>query len=112
MQAMLIIGAFTLGTHNGLASVGYPLLLRRLFGGKHYSQIYSYVNACVTLLGGFTASIVGYAAGLLGTFEATILVLGFGLAIVLVVATFFAMRSVGKIRWDDSPATSSSSHVA
>lgn len=101
LAAALMVGAFTLGTHNGLASVGYPLLLRRLFGGLHYPQIYSYMNAVVTLLGGFTASIVGYVFGVLGSFEATILMLGFGLAIALVIFTLLALRYLGKVNWDD-----------
>lgn len=110
-SAMLMIGAFLLGTHNGLASVGYPLLIRRLFGGKHYSQIYSYVNMVVTLLGGFTASIVGFFYGAFGSFDMTIIVMGLVLSIVVIVATFIAIRYVGKVKWE-GPSSKTDSGLA
>ena len=104
-KAMLLVGSFLLGTHNGLASVGFPLLVRRLFGGLHYSQLYSYISMVTTLLGGFTVSIVGYAFGALGTFEMTILVVGFAIAIVVAICTIVATQFVGRTIWDAELAT-------
>ncbi len=101
-KAALMVGAFLLGTHNGLASVGYPLLVRRLFGGKNFSQIYSFVNMCTTLLGGFTVSIVGVVYGIEGSADMMILTLGIGIAVVLLITSIVALAFVGKIKWDDT----------
>lgn len=100
----LLVGAFLLGTHNGLASVGFPLLVRRLFGGLRYPQIYSYINMVVSLVGGFTASIIGTFYDATGSIEMAILVIGLGISAVIVVATVVAILFVGKIPWESSPS--------
>ena len=99
-----MVGAFLLGTHNGLASVGFPLLVRRLFGGLRYPQIYSYINMVVSLIGGFTASIIGTFYDTTGSIEMAILVIGLGISAVIVVATVVAILFVGKIPWESSPS--------
>ncbi|RDB59293.1 hypothetical protein C1878_15435 [Gordonibacter sp. 28C] len=100
----LLVGAFCLGTHNGLATVGFPLALRRLFGGKHYSVTYSYVNMCSSTVGGFSSSILGFIFAAVGGIQG-MLVFGIGLAIVIAICALIGVSFIGKIPWpEDSKA--------
>ena len=102
----LLIGAVCLGTHNGLATVGFPMLLRRLFGGKNYSVIYSYVNMCSSTVGGFSSTILGL---IFGVFDLTgALIFGVCVAVAIYICSMAATTFVGKIKWsDEEPAAES-----
>jgi MFS family permease len=77
-QAILLVGAFGVGTADALMSVGLPLTTRTVFGLKHYAKIYSFLNMGIAILGGLGAVFVttmfnifksytpGYMVGVVG----------------------------------------------
>ena len=97
----LMLGSFLLGTHNGLASVGYPLLIRRMFGGLHYSKIYAVVNTVCSLFGGYTTVLVSLAYEQLGGSYANVCMAAIAVIVVLMVFSNVAISCVGKYRWQD-----------
>lgn len=97
-ESGLLIGAFLIGTHNGLATVGFPLLIRRLFGGKHYSVTYSYVNTCTATLGGFSSTILGILYGVFDGIGGALL-FGLAIAVIIYICSMAATGFVGKIKW-------------
>ncbi len=99
-QAGLVAAALLLGTHNGLATVGYPLLIRRLFGGKYYSRIYSIVNMSTAFLGGLATTLVSLSYDALGSY-ANVIMVAFCLICCIAVCSFVAMSRIGKYKWED-----------
>ncbi len=97
---LLFVGSFLLGTHNGLASVGYPLLVRRLFGGRQCSKIYSIVNTATSFFGGLTTMIVSLMYELVHTYFNEFFI-AMIMVIVLAVFSFFAISKIGKRPWVD-----------
>ncbi|MDR0500478.1 MAG: MFS transporter [Coriobacteriales bacterium] len=57
-EAILLVGAFGIGTSDALMSVGLPLTTRTVFGLKHYAKIYSFLNMGIAVLGGLGAVMV------------------------------------------------------
>ncbi len=103
---MLIAGAFLLGTHNAIISVGFPVLARRLFGTKDFAKIWSYLSMPFTLAAGFGTSLVAYIYQASGTYTAS-LYLGIGLAVMAGICAFVAIAYLGKIKWDSAEVKSS-----
>ena len=95
----LLVGAFLLGTHNGVYSVGYPLIVRALFGNKDYSKIYSRLSMAGALVGGSATAIVGYVYQITGSYSGA-LVGGIVLFLVIAVLVTIAMSFIGKMKWD------------
>lgn len=97
-EAGLLVGALLLGTHGGLASVGYPLLTRRLFGGRCFSRIYAVVNMTCAFLGGWATTLVSLTYDVFGTYHQVILA---AVVMVAFLATFsfVAIGRIGKQAW-------------
>jgi len=100
--AMMYVGAYLLGTHNGLISVGYPLIVRSIFGEKDFSKIYSRLSMISALLGGSAASIIGYTYQFTGSYQGAV-TCGIALAAIIGIFAIIAMSFIGKVKWD-SPA--------
>lgn len=98
---VMLIGAFLLGTHNGLYSVGYPLIVRSLFGSRDYSKIFSRLSMIGALIGGSATAIVGYIYQITGSFVGA---LYGGIALFLVIAVFvlITISYIGKLKWDET----------
>ncbi len=96
---MLYVGAFLLGTHNALLSVGFPVLARRLFGNKDYPKIWSYLAMPYTLVSGFGTALVGYIYQGTGSYTMSLYV-GIGLVVIATICSFVALASLGKIKWN------------
>ena len=94
----LLVGAFLLGTHGGLSTVGYPLLTRRLFGGRCFSRIYSIINMTCAFLGGWATTLVSLTYEAFGTYRQLIFA---AMLVVLFLAmfSFAAISRIGKYKW-------------
>ena len=92
--------AGALGTHNALVSVGYPLLVRNLYGNKDYAKIFSNLMTVNGLMGGFSGTIISFAYQLLGSYHAA-LVGGMVLVALLGVMIVAACSFIGKIPWPE-----------
>lgn len=102
---VMLVGAFLLGTHNGLYSVGYPLIVRTLFGSKDFSKIYSRLAMIGALVGGSATAIVGYIYQITGSYTGA-LYGGIVLFIVIAVFVLITISFIGKLKWD-SPQSDS-----
>lgn len=69
-QVPMLIAGFCIGTSDATMSVGLPLVTRNCFGDRRYSEIYSYMNMPIALLGGLGATFVALVANLTGGFQA------------------------------------------
>ena len=97
----MYLGAFLLGTHNGLAQVGFPRIARMLFGGVEYEKIWSRLSIASAILGGWSSTIMTMIATGVGTYIG-IQFLGVGILLVVIVGIFSlsATAFIGKIKWD------------
>lgn len=102
-QTLMFVGAFLLGTHNGIASVGLPMITRQLFGGRDYEKIYSRLSIGSGIVGGFSTTVVTLLAGAAGGFISTTY-FSFGIGLVILIALFLipAMAFIGKVKFDSS----------
>jgi MFS family permease len=98
---MMYVGAFLLGTHNGLASVAMPLVARGVFGSYDYAKIYSRITIAQAIAGGFATTILTSLALVIGTNMGPIY-LGFGMVVVVIIAftLLYGISRMGKIEWD------------
>jgi MFS family permease len=97
----MFIGAFLLGTHNGIASVGLPMITRILFGGYDYEKIYARLSIGSGIVGGFSTTIVTMLAASVGGYVGVAYFgLGIGLVVLIAVCLIPAMAFIGKIKWD------------
>lgn len=103
----MYVGAFLLGTHNGIASVGLPRIARKLFGGADYAKIWARLSMASALVGGFSSTIVTALAAGIGTYVG-IKFVGLGMILVVVVTVFalLAMAYMGKLKFDIKDAES------
>jgi MFS family permease len=100
-----IIGAFLLGTHNGIASVGNPYIVRSIYGGGDYQKIYSRVSMGNAIVGGFSMTILTAAAAGAGGFTSNVYYLiGMALVVVLAIVLNIAISFIGKIPFDFKPS--------
>lgn len=96
---LLLVGAFMLGTHNAILSVGFPLLTRKIFGNKDFAKIWSYIAMPYTLVSGFGTSLVAYIYQGTGSYTASLYV-GLGFVIVMGICALIALAYIGKVKWD------------
>jgi MFS family permease len=97
----MLIGSFLFGTNNALIAVGYPLLVRTLFGPKNYPKIMSYISIVGSFVGGFGASIIGYIYENFGSYTFA-LYLGIAFVLIISVTALVATRWIGKVKFDDT----------
>lgn len=83
-QIPMLIAGFCIGTGDAMMSVGLPLVTRNCFGDRCYSEIYSYMNMPIALLGGLGATFVALVASLASGFQAAY---GCGIVFMAIVAT-------------------------
>ena len=102
ISAVLLIGAFLFGTHNALVSVGYPLLVRSLYGNKDYSKIFSNLMTVNGLMGGISGTIISFVYQTLGSYQAA-LVAAMAIVVLIGIGVLVACGFIGKMKWD-SPA--------
>jgi MFS family permease len=95
----MFIGSYLLGTHNGIATVGLPLIARKVFGGARYEKIWSRLSVASAICGGLGTAIVQNLAALLNSYL-TVMYFGIALASCIGVFTISAMSFIGKVKWD------------
>jgi MFS family permease len=99
---MMYVGAFLLGTHNGLASVAMPLVTRGVFGSRDYAKIYSRITIAQAIAGGFSTTVLTGLALAIGTNMGPIYT-GFGMVVVIIIAItlLYGISKMGKLEWTD-----------
>jgi len=94
MQIMLIVGAFLLGTHNSLMSVGIPLAVRTFYGNRDFSKIYARIGVVAAVISGLGTSVVAYIVQFVGSYTASNYV---GIVFVIIMGTLLILAlNLGK----------------
>ena len=91
---LVYVGGALFGVFFASATTTTPQLVRKVFGNKDYSQIYSYVTAVCAFLAAFGSAIWGFIYDFTGNFFATFAI-DMGLMAVSLVCAFLAM-ALGK----------------
>ncbi|HJH73346.1 MAG TPA: MFS transporter [Eggerthellaceae bacterium] len=102
-SAALLVGAFLFGSHNALISVGYPLIVRSLYGNKDYSKIFSNLMTVNGLMGGISGTIISFVYQALGSYQAA-LIAAMVMVIVIGALLLVSCSFIGKIKWDKAAA--------
>ena len=102
-SAALLVGAFLFGSHNALISVGYPLIVRSLYGNKDYSKIFSNLMTVNGLMGGISGTIISFVYQALGSYQAA-LIAAMVMVIVIGAVLLVSCSFIGKIKWDKAAA--------
>lgn len=99
-EATYVVAGFLFGTNNAVASVGFPLICRTIFGDKDYSKIWSRLCMGSALLGGFGTSFVAYIAQFTGSYGNAIWV-GFVMFCVVILCALIAVNIGGKLQAEE-----------
>ena len=82
--------------------MGYPLLVRSLYGNKDYSKIFSNLMTVNGLMGGISGTIISFVYQMLGSYQAA-LVAAMAIVVLIGIGVLVACGFIGKMKWD-SPA--------
>jgi MFS family permease len=91
-------GAFLYGFALPMTTMFLPLIIREIFGGRDYGELYGYVTMIIVLSAAFGTAGIGFIYDLSGSYRPAFLL---GFVMILVTALFLniAYRS-GKKLWD------------
>jgi len=98
---LLLAAAFFFGVQNSLVSVSTPLLIRRIFGERDFTQIYTYARIGTGLIGCLGPVTVGYLFDWSGSFDYAFM-LGIGICVVGFVVIRISGRTQKHLVWEDS----------
>lgn len=99
---LLVLSTVLFGIQDSLASVSLPLLIRDIFGSKHYTIIHAWTRTGVGLFGSFSGVLVGHVYDTTGTFVPAFLALVL-LCVVAIGCIVVAYRPNEKLAWRVAP---------
>jgi len=94
---LLLIAAFFFGVQNSLVSVSTPLLIRQIFGEKHFTKIYAYARIGTGAIGCFGPVSVGYLYDWSHSFKPAFAV-GIAVCMLGLITVWLAYRSKGVLK--------------
>ena len=96
---LIIAGGFCLGFCNAPSRVGWPAVVRTVFGNGDFAKIWSYTALASSIMGGLSGSVIGWIYDFTGSYMGT--VYG-GMVVVVVVAILGLIVSSfkGKLEWE------------
>ena len=97
--AALIFCAILFGVQDSLMSCSLPLLIRDIFGSKHYTEIHGWIRAGVGLFGTPSGILVGAVYDNTGSFVPAFWFL-VAVCIFAIGCVFIAYRTKHKLNWD------------
>jgi MFS family permease len=99
---LLLLGSFLFGAQATLYSIATPLLIRRYFGEKDYTRIFTWARVGTGVLGAVGSTIVFFIFSSFGSYTPVFLI-GIGVVIVIFVCFLLAeaTRKKLKLKWVD-----------
>lgn len=94
--AVALAGAFLYGVVMSMVSVSIPLVVRRAFGARDYSQIFSYVSMGTSLIGSLGVSVIAFMYDAFGSYSPSF-VMGIGICVLSGVLLVAGLASTGKL---------------
>jgi MFS family permease len=97
---LLLVGAFLFGVQNSLFTISTPLLIRRLFGERDYTKIFTWARIGTGVIGAFGPPTVGYIYDFTGSFVPAFMV-GMVVAIACFIVVRVAEANKSKLQWEE-----------
>ncbi|MDR2672735.1 MAG: MFS transporter [Coriobacteriales bacterium] len=96
----LLVGAFFFGAQATLYSIATPLLIRRYFGEKDYTRIFTWARIGTGVLGAVGSTIVFVVFSTFGSYT-PVLIIGIFIVIICFVCFMAAEATRKKLPWED-----------
>jgi MFS family permease len=96
----LLVGAFFFGAQATLYSIATPLLIRRYFGEKDYTRIFTWARIGTGVLGAVGSTIVYLTFSQFGSYT-PVLFIGVGVIIVCFICYMVAEATRKSLKWED-----------
>jgi MFS family permease len=96
----LLAGAFFFGAQATLYSIATPLLIRRYFGEKDYTRIFTWARIGTGVLGAVGSTIVFVVFNQFGSYT-PVLIIGIGVVITCFVFYMIAEATRKSLKWED-----------
>ena len=91
----LLVAAFFFGVQNSLFSISTPLMIKRLFGERDYTRIFTFARIGTGVIGAFGPPTIGYIYDFSKTYDYAFLV---GIAVALLAALVMLVAEVSRRR--------------
>lgn len=96
LGVVALAGAFLYGVVMSMVSVSIPLVVRRAFGSRDYSQIFSYVSMGTSLIGSLGVSVIAFMYDAFGSYSPSF-GLGIGICVLSGVLLVAGLASAGRL---------------
>lgn len=97
---VLLIMVFLFADINGIMLSCLGILMRSMFGARHFTKVNSYMQFSLGLVGGFGAPIVGSIYAMAGTFNGPMWFAIVG-CVVIAILLFISYASAKKLTWNN-----------
>jgi len=98
--AALLVGAFLFGAQGTLYSIATPLLIRRYFGERDYTRIFTWARIGTGILGAIGSTTVAMVFAAAGSYTPVMLI-GVGVVIFCAICFFIAEATRKKLEWEE-----------
>jgi MFS family permease len=98
--ALLLVGAFLFGAQATLYSIATPLLIRRYFGEKDYTRIFTWARVGTGVLGAVGSTVVFLVFSTFGSYT-PVFIIGIGIVIVVFLCFMAAEGTRKNLHWQD-----------
>lgn len=101
-EIALLVAAFFFGVQDSFTSISLPLLIRRFFGNKDFTEYYAIARMGSGIFGSFGSRLVGLTFDRLGSFTPAFLI-ATGLCVVGAVIVTIARVCAKRLQWKEEP---------
>lgn len=97
---LMLVATFLFGVQDSFTNVSLPLLVRRVFGNRSYTEIFSWTRMGAGIFGSFAAVLVGLSYDASGSYTPAFVG---ALALVVLGSVFVAVarKTMGRLTWED-----------
>ena len=96
---MLYVAAFLFGVQNGLVSVSTPMIVKDIFGTKHYTEIFSYIRIGTGIFSGIGIALVSSSYDWFGSYIPSFMI-GMAIMAACLVCVLLAHVFRKKVVWE------------
>ena len=106
----MFAGCVLYGVSYACTALEPPIVVRRIFGNKNYTQIFSYIMTCSAMGTAFGTSILGFIRDLTGSYAAS---LGLAMCLLIIALTLvlLALKTGKNLEQKYAPCSSVQTHV-
>ncbi|MDR0350778.1 MAG: MFS transporter [Coriobacteriales bacterium] len=98
IPALLLVSAFLFGVQNSIYAVSTPLLIRRIFGDRDYTKIFTWARIGTGAIGCLGPVGIGYMFDFTGSYILPFLI-GVGIAVICFILVIVAEATKKRLTW-------------